>query len=113
MHRCVELADASTTERDSGRSYKSTRFGGADRAAADAIAHAERGVRVDWWRGRFKQGPDNCEATSHEGNRSQDEERHDDLDPLCEAEIEVVRIANYVIDEPAEGQPDGKANNTR
>jgi hypothetical protein len=70
-------------------------------------------VRVDWWSGRFKQRPTNCDATSHEGNRSQDKERHDDLDPLCEAEIEVVRIANYVIDESAESEPDGKANKTR
>jgi len=54
-----------------------------------------------------------CDAARDEGNRSQDKERHEDFEPLCEAEIEVLRIANQVIDEPAEGEPDGKANKTR
>jgi hypothetical protein len=54
-----------------------------------------------------------CDAARDEGNRSQDKERHEDLEPLCEAEIEVPRIANQVIDEPAEGEPDGKANKNR
>ncbi len=62
--------------------------------------------------GRLMNRTTDCDTANDEGDRSQDKERHDDLDPLCETEIEVVRIANYVIDESAEGQPDGKANKT-
>jgi hypothetical protein len=112
-HRSVELADASGTQSGSCWGSEGTRFGGAERTAADARARADRGVRVDWWHGRFKKRPDKCDATRDEGNRSQDEERHNHLDPLCEAEIEVVRRANHVIDESAEGEPDGYADKAR
>ena len=70
-------------------------------------------MRVDRWHGRLKKRPAKCDAGRDEANCSQDEERHDDLDPLCEAEIEVVRIANHVIDESAEGEPDGDADKAR
>ncbi len=61
----------------------------------------------------FEERPNHCDAASDESNRSQDKQRHNDLDPLCEAEIKVVRIAKHVIDEPAEREPDGKANKPR